>query len=44
MAVVYPEGVWYRYADLADIDENVDSHLRNGQIVERLLVPPDAAA
>ena len=22
VAVVYPEGVWYRYADLADIDEN----------------------
>lgn len=44
VAVVYPEGVWYRYADLADIDEIVDSHLRNGRIVERLLVPPDAAA
>lgn len=44
VAVVYPEGVWYRYADLADIDEIVDSHLREGRIVERLLVPPDTAA
>ncbi len=24
-----------------DIDEIVDSHLRAGQVVERLLLPPD---
>ncbi len=42
VAVVYPEGVWYSYVDLADIDEIVDSHLKNGTIVERLLTPPDA--
>jgi (2Fe-2S) ferredoxin len=41
VAVVYPEGVWYSYVDEHDIDEIVDSHLKNGQIVERLRVPPD---
>ena len=39
VAVVYPEGVWYSYVDLADIDEIVDAHLKNGQVVERLLTP-----
>jgi (2Fe-2S) ferredoxin len=38
--VVYPEGVWYSYVDLQDIDEIVDTHLKNGQVVERLLTPP----
>jgi (2Fe-2S) ferredoxin len=37
VAVVYPEGVWYSYVDKADIDEIVDSHLKNGQVVERLV-------
>tara|TARA_R110001606_G_scaffold358134_1_gene509676 strand:- start:215 stop:529 length:315 start_codon:yes stop_codon:yes gene_type:complete len=37
-AVVYPEGVWYRYFDEADIDEIIDSHLVNGTPVERLKI------
>ncbi len=37
--VVYPEGVWYSYVDASDIDEIVDSHLRKGEIVQRLLTP-----
>lgn len=41
VAVVYPEGVWYTYVDLADIDEIVDSHLKQGRVVERLLLSPD---
>lgn len=41
VAVVYPEAVWYTYVDESDIDEIVDSHLKNGRIVERLLLPPD---
>jgi (2Fe-2S) ferredoxin len=41
VAVVYPEGVWYSYVDLQDIDEIVESHLKNGQVVQRLLVPGD---
>ena len=40
VAVVYPEGVWYSYVDSSDIDEIVESHLKNGQVVERLLTPP----
>jgi (2Fe-2S) ferredoxin len=37
--VVYPEGIWYTYVDESDIDEIVESHLRNGKIVERLRLP-----
>jgi len=36
--VVYPEGTWYTYVDREDIDEIVDSHLRDGRVVERLLI------
>lgn len=39
VAVVYPEGVWYTYMDTTDIDEIVESHLKNGQVVERLRTP-----
>jgi (2Fe-2S) ferredoxin len=38
--VVYPEAVWYTFVDNADIDEIVDSHLKNGKVVERLVLPP----
>ncbi|GAB4088967.1 (2Fe-2S) ferredoxin domain-containing protein [Hydrogenophaga soli] len=41
IAVVYPEAVWYTYVDLKDIDDIVDQHLAKGQVVERLLTPPD---
>ena len=41
VAVVYPEGVWYSYVDTSDIDEIVTSHLRDGQVVERLRTPPE---
>lgn len=37
--VVYPEGVWYSYVDLTDIDEIVERHLQQGEVVERLLTP-----
>ncbi|HSW17634.1 MAG TPA: (2Fe-2S) ferredoxin domain-containing protein [Ramlibacter sp.] len=40
VAVVYPEAVWYSYVDKADIDEIIESHLKNGKVVERLLTPP----
>ena len=39
VAVVYPEAVWYSFVDNQDIDEIVESHLKNGQVVERLRVP-----
>lgn len=38
VAVVYPEGVWYRYQNRADIDEIIDRHLARGEIVGRLKV------
>ena len=39
VAVVYPEAVWYSYVDQQDIEEIVESHLKNGKVVERLLMP-----
>lgn len=39
VAVVYPEAVWYTYVDQHDIDEIVESHLKNGHVVARLLLP-----
>ncbi len=39
VVVVYPEGVWYTYVDEQDIDEIVESHLRDGRVVERLRLP-----
>ncbi len=41
VAVVYPEATWYTYVDAHDIDEIVESHLKHGRVVERLLLPPD---
>ncbi len=42
VAVVYPEAVWYTFVDLDDIDEIVESHLKNGKVVTRLLIPASA--
>ena len=39
--VVYPEGVWYRYGNEADIDEILEVHVRDGGRVERLMLQPD---
>ncbi len=36
--VIYPEGIWYTYASLDDLDEIVTRYLINGDIVERLLI------
>ena len=41
VAVVYPEATWYTFVDKEDIDEIVESHLKEGRVVERLLLPPD---
>jgi (2Fe-2S) ferredoxin len=40
VAVVYPDETWYTYVDRSDIDEIVESHLKNGRVVERLVLPP----
>ena len=39
--VIYPEGVWYRYESTQDIDEIVETHVKNGGRVERLMLMPD---
>jgi len=38
VCVVYPEQVWYTYADRADIDEIVEQHLVQGKSVDRLKI------
>jgi len=40
VAVVYPEGIWYTFVDQQDIDEIVESHLKRGDVVTRLVLPP----
>jgi len=39
--VIYPEGVWYRYESTQDIDEILETHVKNGGRVERLMLMPD---
>jgi len=41
IAVVYPEGIWYRFESQSDIDEILETHLQNGGRVERLMLQPD---
>lgn len=36
--VVYPEGVWYTFADEADVEEIVREHLVHGRTVTRLQI------
>ncbi|MET3602836.1 (2Fe-2S) ferredoxin [Sphaerotilus sulfidivorans] len=41
VAVVYPDATWYTFVDRSDIDEIVESHLKNGQVVARLVLGQD---
>jgi (2Fe-2S) ferredoxin len=36
--VIYPEAVWYTYVDESDLDEIIDQHLVQGQVVDRLKI------
>lgn len=36
--VIYPQGIWYRCATRADVDEIIESHLKNDVVVERLVL------
>ena len=38
VAVVYPDNIWYRYDSTEDLQEIVDNHMNNGEIVERLKI------
>lgn len=39
--VIYPDGVWYRYTSREDIDEILETHVRGGGRVARLMMRPD---
>ena len=38
LLVVYPDAVWYRYANTGDIEAIIQEHLLGGRIVERLRI------
>ena len=38
--VIYPDAVWYSYANQDDIDEIIESHLKGGKPVDRLVLDP----
>jgi (2Fe-2S) ferredoxin len=38
VVVIYPEGTWYTYVDRHDVDEIINRHLAQGQVVERLKI------
>ncbi len=37
--VIYPEGIWYTYNSIKDIEQILNEHLLHNRIVERLLIP-----
>jgi (2Fe-2S) ferredoxin len=39
--VIYPEGVWYRYDNEADLEEILRIHIAGGGRVERLILKPE---
>ena len=39
--VIYPEGVWYAYRDTTDIDEILETHVKAGGRVARLMLQPE---
>jgi len=38
LLVIYPQAIWYTFVDNDDIDEIIESHLLNGNVVKRLAV------
>ena len=39
--VVYPDDVWYQGVQADDVQEIIDSHIKGGRVVQRLVLPPD---
>ncbi len=42
--VIYPEGVWYTYRTIEDLDEILERHIVKGERVERLMLHADQKA
>ncbi|MBE8190414.1 MAG: (2Fe-2S) ferredoxin domain-containing protein [Candidatus Thioglobus sp.] len=38
VAVIYPDNIWYKYINSADIDEIITEHLEHGRVVRRLQI------
>ena len=36
--VIYPQGVWYSFKSIQDVDEIINTHLLKGKIVKRLII------
>ena len=36
--VIYPEGVWYSFKNIKDVNEIITQHLIKGKIVKRLIL------
>jgi len=46
IAVVYPEGVWYRNCSGENLEKIIERHLKHGEVVQELVLaqnPPDNA-
>ncbi len=41
VVVVYPDGIWYRVTDTAEVESVLREHLRDGRPVERLMLGPN---
>lgn len=41
--VIYPQGIWYTYASIEDIDEIIEKHILAGEVVSRLRLPDELA-
>ena len=39
--VIYPDGIWYRFASESDVDEILETHIKNKGRVERLMMKPE---
>ena len=39
--VIYPDGIWYRYTNQTDVDEILETHVKGGGRVERLMLKPE---
>lgn len=40
--VIYPEGVWYTYTSIEDIEAILTEHIQQGRPVEHLRIQPNA--